>query len=123
MRESCRLVNATRDLSLAENARIATGIWQRVRGLIGSKRLEPGAGLLIRPCRRIHTFLMAYPIDVLFIDGSSRVTRLYDSLAPCRMTDRVSESRFVIELPAGTIRQTGTQAGDLVAVQSALSVA
>lgn len=62
---------------------------------------------------------MAYPIDVLFIDRNSKVVHLCDSLASFHVSDRVLQAEFVIELPAGTIKRTGTQVGDSVMVEIA----
>lgn len=55
--------NATRGRTLVTNGRVADGYWTRLRGLIGSKPLEPGEGLLIVPCNSIHTHFMGFPID------------------------------------------------------------
>jgi uncharacterized protein len=37
---------------------IAGGFWSRLRGLQFRRRLPPGAGLLLVPCRSVHTFWM-----------------------------------------------------------------
>ena len=43
-------------------AEVATTFFQRARGLIGRRGLEPGTGLLILHCNAIHTFFMRFPI-------------------------------------------------------------
>lgn len=113
-----KFTNVTRNVVLANRARVATSVWLRLKGLLGTKSLQDGEALLIRPCQSVHTFFMAYPIDVLFIDGNSRVVHLYSSLMPFRVSRYVRRAKSVIELPAGIIERTGTQIGDLVAIEA-----
>jgi Uncharacterized ACR, COG1430 len=42
-------------------------------------------GLLIKPCSSIHTFFMAYPIDVLFLSSDGVVLKIVSGLKPWRM--------------------------------------
>ena len=42
-------------------AKVARTFFARAKGLIGSKRLPPGEGLLILRCNAIHTFFMSFP--------------------------------------------------------------
>lgn len=113
-----RFVNATRGVDLAHQGRVAANVWLRAKGLLGTNSLPEGDGLLIQPCQRIHTFFMAYPIDVVFVDAKSEVVALCESLPPFRVSPRVRRARLVIELPAGTIRRTGTRIGDVLTVES-----
>ena len=86
--------------------------------MLGTKRLPEGDGLLIRPCRQIHTFFMAYAIDVLFVDAKSEVVALCESLPPFHISPRVPRARLVVvELPAGAIARSGTRIGDVMAVE------
>lgn len=118
MGEIYRFVNVTRGVPLAERGTTATNAWLRLKGLLGTKSLDDGEALLIRPCQSIHTFFMAYPIDVLFVDRYSRIVHLLRGLAPYRISRFVHRARFVIELPAGTIERTGAEVGDLLAIEA-----
>lgn len=95
---------------------MARGFLARLRGLIGYRPLEPGQGLLIEPCRWIHTFLMRYPIDVIFVDQEWRVIGLTQRMAPNRIGPLVLKAALIIELPAGTIACTRTTLGDQLAI-------
>lgn len=113
-----RAYNETRQAPLVERGQAATGFWGRLRGLIGHPGLSPGEGMLISPCRGVHTFLMRFPIDVVYVNGQGRVVGLAPELPPNRVGPVVPRARFVLELPAGTIQQTGTSIGDELEVQS-----
>ena len=88
-------------------------------GLMGKRSLPEGGGLVIQPCNGVVCFFMRFPIDVLFIDGNGSVCHLLPSLAPWKTSKIVRDSKLVIELPAGTIQQSGTQAGDVVRIEPA----
>lgn len=64
--------------------RVAGTYWLRARGLLGRPTLEQGEGLLITPCKRIHTMGMAYPIDVLYLDAHMRIVSVAHSVQPGR---------------------------------------
>ena len=115
--QAVRVENLTREQTLVSEGRVADGEWTRLRGLIGHEPLEPGQGLLIVPCSSIHTHFMSFPIDVLFVDKSQIVVGINERLKPWRFGRLFRNVRFVIELPAGTIEQTGTQPGDQLQVQ------
>ena len=101
---------------LADRLRPAHTHWSRLRGLLGTKQLEPGEGLWIKPSNQIHMFGMRYALDLVFLDGSSRVLRLVHALAPNRISPRVAGATSVLELPAGTLDRTALAEGDLVEI-------
>ena len=104
--------NATRDRTLVDNGRVATNLWTRGRGLLGTKSLPTGDGLLILPCNGIHSFFMQYPFDAVFLDKTGYAVHLIRSMKPQRLSKIVFSGHSVLELPAGTIEQTLTQLGD-----------
>ena len=71
-------------------AEVATTFFQRARGLIGRRGLEPGTGLLILHCNAIHTFFMRFPIDATFLDRNDRVVNFRFEIAGSRVhLDRI----------------------------------
>lgn len=104
--------NAHTGALLATRAVHANRFSSRLVGLLGRKALEEGEALLLDPCNSVHTFFMAFPIDVLFLDANDRVVRLAESLAPWRLALPVRGARRVLELPVGTVAHTGTACGD-----------
>ncbi|MBI2861241.1 MAG: DUF192 domain-containing protein [Chloroflexi bacterium] len=111
------VVNVTRGIELARECQLAESIFARSRGLLWRPPLKPGNGLAIRPCTAIHTFLMTYPIDVLFVGHCDLVLYTITAMPPYRVSPPVFRSRYVVELPAGTIAASGTMVGDQLALR------
>jgi uncharacterized membrane protein (UPF0127 family) len=109
-----RIVNASRGRLIADRAELARSFFARGRGLIGRRSLPEGYALIIFPESSIHMFFMHIPIDVLFVDREDRVIALRESLPPWHPFAGVApwRGRYVVELPAGVIRATGTSVGD-----------
>jgi uncharacterized membrane protein (UPF0127 family) len=55
---------------------------------------------------------MRFPIDVLFVDRAGRVVRTVPDLRPWVPVVAARGAKEVVELRAGTIADSGTQAGD-----------
>ena len=103
--------NLTRQTILAARVEVADYGAKRRKGLLGRACLTPGEGLWIVPCEAVHTFCMRFPIDLVYIDRHKRVKKVRSDVMPWRMSACLS-AYSVIELAAGTVRETGTQAGD-----------
>ena len=108
--------NKTRGATLSANVQLADTPRTRRIGLLGRGALEPGEGLWIYPTNAIHTFGMRFPIDIAFLDRSLRVKRIYHKLAPFRITTFVWGARSVLELPPGSLANTGTAVGDVLRI-------
>jgi uncharacterized protein len=113
------IVNVTRGTVLAERARLAESFLGRARGLLGQATLPAGEGLVIRPCQVVHTFGMAFPIDVIHLDGDGRVVKILAGLPPHRLGPLVWRSCAVVELPQGTAATTGTLPDDVIQLDPA----
>lgn len=96
--------------------RKAAGTFERMRGLLFSEKLNENEGMLISPCNSVHTCMMSYPIDIMYIDKSFRVCRLVSGLKPWRASMALAAS-FVVELHAGQIERNGIQIGDEIQCQ------
>ncbi|MBV6303277.1 DUF192 domain-containing protein [Candidimonas humi] len=79
---------------------VARSPWQRLLGMHAYAFPADGWALWLDPCRAVHTFGLARPIDLLFLDSRLRVSRRIDSLAPGRVA-WCRAARSVLELPAG----------------------
>jgi hypothetical protein len=99
---------------LASRMRVANTPWKRLIGLIGTppERFQPGEGLWLVPSHGIHTFMMRFPIDVIYLTADHRVHHLEENVRPWRITPIMTEATTVLELPSHTIFQTGTSVGD-----------
>jgi uncharacterized membrane protein (UPF0127 family) len=95
------LRNLTRGTVLATDLRIAESFGHRLRGLMFRSALDSGEGLMLRPCKVVHTHFMRFPIDLIFVGRSMRVVRVIDHQKPWGQSPLVSEALAVIELAAG----------------------
>lgn len=113
-----RAVNCARNTTLVSEGVIAASWWSRLKGLLGHAPLKSGEGLLLRGEKAIHTIGMGFAIDVLFLDRSGNIVHLIPDMVPLKLSPYVSRSTDVLELPAGTIANTGTRLGDRIEIQS-----
>jgi uncharacterized membrane protein (UPF0127 family) len=112
-----KAVNCDRRTELALRIQKADSFWTRLKGLQGRAGLESGEGLWIVPCRGVHTHGMAFSIDVLFLDRESNVVGVEENLSPGRFAPIRWKAKTVLELPAGTVRRTGTRLGDRIEIE------
>jgi uncharacterized membrane protein (UPF0127 family) len=113
-----KLINLENGQVLAHHVREARTFIQRLRGLMFSKQLPSGCALHIQPCRSIHTFFMNYAIDVLHLDSDHKVVLTEENLVPRRIGKNVQGTVSVVELPTGSIQQSGTKVGQAVQFQN-----
>lgn len=105
--------NITQNTIIASDAGLADNFITRLKGLLGTNQLDTGRALIIRPCNSIHTFGMKYAIDVVFIDKQDSIVKIIQDM-PAGRFSLCSGSSYVVELPAGTIKATGTVVGDKI---------
>lgn len=109
-----KIINVSKNTTLAENAKLADNFFKRLIGLMGKANLEAGGALILKPCTSIHTFFMRFPIDVAFVDRENRIVKIYPSLPSWRLSGMFLNSVLCLELPAGTLAITHSQAGDTI---------
>ena len=108
--------NETRNTVLADGAELANTSATRRTGLLKHDRLEPGDGLWIVPCESVHTFFMKFPIDLVYLDKRRKVRKVRHAVPAWRLSACLT-AHSVLELPAGTVKRTGTSVGDELAVE------
>jgi uncharacterized membrane protein (UPF0127 family) len=107
-----RIQNTTRGTEVAAQARAARTFFSRFLGLMGRKKLDDNAALLLEPCSSIHTAFMRFPIDVIYTDRAGQVVKVRPSIKPFRVSAAGRGGHATIELPAGALARSGTQPGD-----------
>ena len=107
-----RVRNATRsNAELAHAVAVADTSAKRRTGLLKHSSLPSGEGLWIVPCEGVHTWGMKFPIDVVFLSRKRRVVKTRRAMGRRRIAFCLW-AHSVLELPAGTLEQTGTEKGD-----------
>lgn len=108
--------NETRKTVLAEAADVADTSEKRRTGLLKHTGLATGEGLWIVPCESVHTFFMKFPIDLVYLDKRRKVRKIRHAMPAWRLSACLT-AHSVLELPAGTLAQTGTSVGDELTVE------
>ncbi len=106
-----RVTNVTRHTELGDRIEVAGNGQSRRKGLLGREGLASGEGLWIVPCEAVHTFWMRFPIDLVYIDRKRRIVKTRNSVPAWRLSAALT-AHSVLELPAGTIRETHSARGD-----------
>lgn len=75
----------------------ADTFWKRAIGLMGRKDMPDNEGLLLSPCRSIHTFFMRFPIDLVWMDRDENILRIDKSVGAWQ-TRRCKKAYQVIEV-------------------------
>jgi len=108
--------NRTKTNTIGTQIAVAETSLTRLVGLVGRRRLDAGCGLLIRPSSGIHTFGMLFAIDVIALNKSLQVVKLWRCLPPFRITSISLKVHSVLELPAGEINRCRIEVGDQLEV-------
>lgn len=111
--------NIDTGVMVANRVTVATRMLERGIGLLTRNRLDPGEGLLITPCRGVHTWGMRFAIDLVALDASGLVVDAVSALRPWRFRLPRRGGVAVLELPAGTVSESNTQRGHRIALQLA----
>jgi uncharacterized protein len=115
MGEARKILNLTRGNVLCDHVEIADRLLPRMRGAMGRASLPPGRGILLQPAPSIHTALVRFELDAVFLDTNLRVTMIVERLKPWRaVTARKGVS--VLELAAGEVARRGVKVGDQIVV-------
>lgn len=114
--------NLTRGSTLANRLEVADSLWARFMGLMGRTSLEPGAGLWLSGTNGIHMFFMRFAIDAVFLgragpDGARPVLATRRAMQPwVGLVPLIRGADGCLELPVGTIDDSGTAMGDRVRI-------
>jgi uncharacterized protein len=106
------VLNLTRQTWLATTVRKADNFSTRLVGLLRRRTLGAEEALWLIPCKGIHTIGMKFPIDVIFLDHTSKVLDIMCGLLPYRLSRFRLAAHSVLELPQGTIKKSCTAPGD-----------
>jgi uncharacterized membrane protein (UPF0127 family) len=113
-----QVVNVTRGTKLATRLEAAHTGPARRKGLLGRDGLLPGEGLWIAPCESVHTFFMRFDIDLVYLDREHRIKKVRHAVGPWRVSACFT-AHSILELPAGTVRETRSTPGDALEITPA----
>jgi uncharacterized protein len=110
------VADSTTGTLLAGHAETARGVWTQFIGLMGRADLMPGHGLVLPRTRGVHTHFMRFAIDVVFYDQRNVIVGVEHALKPWRFSAYHLRAKGAVELPAGTLRASGTQPGHVLSM-------
>ncbi len=100
---------------LTEHLDEACHFLDRLIGLLKYKDIDTEKALLFQGCNSVHTIGMRFSIDVIFLDGSGKVLKVYPSMRPGRiMFLPVFSARSVIEAKEGFADRHRIKKGDVL---------
>jgi hypothetical protein len=98
-----KLVNRTKDTTVAHTVLVASSFFARGKGLLGKSALEKDHTLWIKPCNNIHTFFMKFEIGVIFVDKQLKVTSVRNRVKPWTPLLLDWQAKSVFEFAAGAL--------------------
>ena len=104
------------DKIISNNILIAETLVDRLIGLMFREKLVGSDGLLLNPCRSIHTFFMRYNLDIVFISSNNKVIKIIRDIKPWRMTWIYFRAHKTLELPSGKLPMD-LKEGDILEVK------
>jgi uncharacterized membrane protein (UPF0127 family) len=106
-----------RGTCLASQALLAGTSRTRRRGLRGTPGLAAGQAMVIAPSQGIHTFGMAFAIDVIGIARNGVIVGVRQAVPPRRIV-LMWRAFAVVEMAVGAIEAAGCAIGDRVVVEA-----
>ncbi len=100
--------------TLVEVVELALRLGERMKGLLGRTSLGAGRAMYIAPCASIHTFLMKFSLDLVFLDRSMKVCRIVRNVRPNRVVGGGWGARAVLEMETGWFPEGALKEGDKV---------
>ena len=110
------ITNRSRKKTLAKRSKLCTSLISQAKGLMFSLSMKQSLIFSFQEEKHnhLHMFFVPYPIDVLWLDKNKRVVQIKEQFKPFTFARNTSKSMYVLELPAGTILETGTKKGDKI---------
>lgn len=109
-----KIINKTKDRVIAEKVHQPKTMKEKATGLLGYENPEP---IYFQTRWGIHTIGMNFPIDCLILDENMIVRKVKKSLEPGQLFIWNPKYKNVVELPAGTLEDTGTEVLDKISIK------
>jgi len=111
LRGNLKIRHVKSEILLGREIKEAKSFRDRLVGLMFKNKMKEFDGLMITPCKSIHTFFMKFNIDVVFLDKKFLIVKILRDMKPWRVSGFYMNALHTLELPSGTL--TGeVQEGD-----------
>ena len=112
-----QVINNDTGTRVVTDLQIADRLWARVLGLQLRSQLPMGSGLLLVPCASVHTFLVRFSIDVIFLNKLGGVIEVRRQVRPWRIIRKVHGVYATLEVPYGGANNV--RPGNVLSLQAA----
>ena len=92
---------------LVEDCITAKTFWQKLRG-----KLLISKPLVLENCNSVHTIFMRKKLDILFLDKSNKVIKIYENVPPRCIIFPVLNAKKAIEFDADFVKNAKIKKGD-----------
>lgn len=106
------LHNKTTQQKLADKVIICNTFFSRLKGLLGKKELNEGEALILTKTNNVHSFFMQFAIDLIFLNKQKVVIQTIINFLPNKVSPKIKESYYVVELSANFLLKTQINCGD-----------
>ena len=109
--------NATTRTTYPISVFCADSFLTRMAGLLGYRQLG-AESLHIIPATNIHTWGMDFPVDLVWLDKQSKITKFDSHTVPGQFVKGAKTSQSVLELPSGFLGKHELKIGDHLLINS-----
>ena len=113
------IINSTKKSKVSNDYMLCRSVSSKALGLMFSNEAKVRRHALLfefnKPSiQSMHMFFVFYPIDLIFLDDKKKVVEMKKRFLPFTTYTPNKMSKYVIELPSGTITRSKTDVGDTV---------
>ena len=105
-----RVVIERTERELAATSDEAAGLWGSFMGLMFKRAIPARTSIILQPAMGIHTFLMRFDLDLVYLDEQDVVTKVRTKMVLWRLD--FTAAAACIELNGGETADVGLQVGD-----------
>ncbi|MFA7636287.1 MAG: DUF192 domain-containing protein [Monoglobales bacterium] len=103
---------------IAGDAIMADTFFARLSGLLPKKALAEGEGVILKPCKQVHTYFMGFNIDVIFLSENNRIIHMESRMEPGHVSPYIKKAHSILEVPEGTIDKWELKVGDVLDIRN-----
>ena len=86
------------------SAQIPKTLVKKAFGLTICNNFKNFDGFFMENCKIIHSFFMRFSFDAVFLDADFQVIAIYSDFKPFRISKYIKKSKYVLELPKGSVK-------------------
>lgn len=114
---STSVVVLRQNQKIVSEVKVADTFFNRLFGLLPVKVLKESSGILLKPCKQVHTFMMKYAIDAIFLSEENIILHIEYNLIPNKVTKYIKETKSILETTSGVSEKYMLKVGDMLRME------